>query len=95
MLEINCPFCGKRPESEFWCIGEGTAWIPPLDASTSDVQDYLYFRTNKGGDIVERWVHRLGCGEWLTVARNTRTNAIATVSFSSDISESGGWHAGK
>ena len=94
MLEINCPFCGRRPESEFWCIGEGTASIPSLDASASDVRDYLYFRANKGGDITERWVHRLGCGEWLAVSRNTRSNAIAAVSFSGGISETGGQHAG-
>lgn len=81
MLEINCPFCGKRGESEFWCIGEGSANIPRLDASADDVQKYLYFRKNPGGEIVERWVHRLGCGEWLTVRRDTRTHRIASVSY--------------
>ncbi|MFL9933919.1 sarcosine oxidase subunit delta [Paraburkholderia sp. RL18-103-BIB-C] len=90
MLEINCPFCGKRSEAEFWCIGEGTAMIPSLDASADDLQKYLYFRTNKGGDILERWVHRHGCGEWLTVQRNTKTNVISSVSFMTDGSSTEG-----
>jgi sarcosine oxidase subunit delta len=90
MLEIDCPFCGKRPEAEFWCIGEGTALIPSLDASADDLQNYLYFRTNSGGEISERWVHRHGCGEWLTVHRNTKTNAILSVSFMNDDSNTRG-----
>lgn len=84
MLEIDCPFCGKRAESEFWCIGEGTAQIPEKDMSSADLKRYLYVRENPGGEVLERWVHRFGCGEWLHVRRDTRTNAVHAVSFMND-----------
>ncbi|WP_321792417.1 sarcosine oxidase subunit delta [Burkholderia pyrrocinia] len=93
MLEINCPFCGRRPESEFWCIGEGAAIIPGMDTTAAEVQRYLYFRSNSGGNIVERWVHRLGCGEWLSVTRNTYSNAILSVSFLNEVTANGSRHA--
>jgi heterotetrameric sarcosine oxidase delta subunit len=84
MLEIDCPFCGKRSESEFWCIGEGTAKIPAKTLPATDLTSYLYIRDNPGGEVLERWVHRFGCGEWLHVHRDTRTNAIHSVSFMND-----------
>lgn len=84
MLKITCPFCGSRSESEFWCIGEGTAHIPAMDTSSAELMKYLYLRENPGGVVLERWVHRFGCGEWLHVERNTRTNEILSVRFMND-----------
>jgi sarcosine oxidase subunit delta len=81
MLEMQCPFCGKRPESEFWCIGEGAATIPDREMPADDLQHYLYFRPNESGIVSERWVHRFGCGEWLRVRRDTRDNRVVAVDF--------------
>ncbi len=84
MLSIDCPVCGARPEAEFFCIGEGAAHIPALDASAAELADYLYVRTNAAGLQTERWVHRRGCGEWLSVTRDTRRNVIVAVGFLRD-----------
>ena len=81
MLAITCPFCGTRPESEFYCIGEGLAMIPSKDMDADALQNHLYFRENPRGLIQESWVHRYGCGQWLTVHRDTRSNLIESVSY--------------
>jgi heterotetrameric sarcosine oxidase delta subunit len=90
MLEINCPFCGPRPESEFWCIGEGSTELLEATSSAHAVKDYLYLRSNTGADVTERWVHRYGCAEWLTVVRNTRTNRILKAEYLSNSSREEG-----
>jgi len=81
MLSIKCPVCGERPESEFFCLGEGKSHIPALDESEEEVYQALYVHDNSAGVIRERWVHRRGCQEWLSVERDTRTNTIKSVGF--------------
>ena len=81
MLLISCPFCGNREESEFYQGGEAHIDRPmtPEKLSDTDWADYLFFRVNKKGVYLERWVHRHGCRRWFNVARNTETNEIVAV----------------
>jgi len=73
MLQINCPWCGTRAESEFSCGGEGGI-VRPLETDTmSDAQwgDYVFMRKNPKGLHYEQWRHSSGCGRWFNALRDT------------------------
>lgn len=75
MLQLQCPFCGLRDESEFSFGGEAHR-VRPLDPDAlSDEQwtDYLFNRTNVKGFHREMWVHTAGCRQWFYAIRNTVT----------------------
>jgi len=78
-LLIPCPNCGLRPYSEFWCSGElpegghGSAVDPESDFART------WLRRNVAGPQRERWFHHAGCRRWLTLTRDTRTNAVDDV----------------
>lgn len=78
MFEIECPYCGKRDQSEFTAHGEAHIVRPSDPASLSDEEwgDYVFFRNNPKGAHVERWVHTHGCRRWFNLARNTATHQI-------------------
>jgi heterotetrameric sarcosine oxidase delta subunit len=70
---VPCPICGKRPAGEFDFGGE------LRDIESPDIEtDYarVFLEENRAGEQVERWFHAAGCRRWLTVRRDTRTNAI-------------------
>jgi len=72
MLQIHCPWCGPRAESEFNCGGEGVA--RPLNTEQlSDEQwgDYVFMRSNPKGVHQEQWRHSSGCGRWFNALRDT------------------------
>lgn len=73
MYVIECPWCGKRDQSEFTAHGEAHITRPEDPATQSDEQwgDYLFFRDNPKGLHYERWVHSHGCRRWFNIARNT------------------------
>ncbi len=75
MLEINCPFCGRRAESEFTYGGEGGIARPLNTADLSDAQwgDYVFMRSNPKGLHYEQWRHASGCGRWFNALRDTVT----------------------
>ena len=81
MLQINCPCCGIRDETEFAYGGEGHIVRPENPASVSDAKwaDYLFFRTNTKGIHYESWQHRFGCRLWFNVARDTLSHEILYV----------------
>jgi heterotetrameric sarcosine oxidase delta subunit len=81
MLEIACPWCGPRDETEFHCGGESHIARPAEPAAISDEAwaDYLYMRTNPKGVFYERWHHSHGCRRWFNVARHTVTHDILAV----------------
>ncbi len=81
MLELNCPFCGPRPEVEFRCGGEAAVRRPDDPASCGDREwsDYLWNRSNPRGRHVERWCHAHGCGRWFRVVRDTVSDRILEV----------------
>lgn len=81
MLQITCPWCGVRQESEFSYGGEAHI-VRPLDTDAlNDAQwgDYLFMRKNSRGLHKEQWVHTYGCRRWFNVERNTLTYQIKTV----------------
>jgi sarcosine oxidase subunit delta len=79
MLQIDCPWCGKRDENEFVCGGTTHIARPPLGASDRIWGEYLFFRENPKGLHRERWRHAFGCGQWFNVVRSTITHDIVSV----------------
>ncbi len=81
MLEINCPYCGPRAETEFSCGGEGGI-VRPLAPDQLDDRawgEYLFMRDNELGVVHEQWRHASGCGRWFNAWRDTRTHRFRGV----------------
>jgi heterotetrameric sarcosine oxidase delta subunit len=76
MLNIPCPYCGPRDESEFAYGGPSNVTRPELSATDREWTHYLYHRRNPRGLYIERWCHSFGCGRWLNAARDTVTHEI-------------------
>jgi sarcosine oxidase subunit delta len=79
MMQLECPCCGRRDESEFVCAGTTHIQRPRPEASDAQWGEYLYFRDNPRGVHLERWRHAYGCGSWFNVARHTVTHEILAV----------------
>ncbi len=81
MLQIACPWCGPRDETEFVCGGESHIVRPgpPDQVSEAAWAAYLFERTNPKGLHYERWLHRHGCGQWFSVVRDTVSHEIKAV----------------
>lgn len=81
MMQLECPWCGKRHESEFRFGGEAHLARPADPSSTSDEEwaHYLYYRENTRGVYAERWQHMYGCGQWFNVLRDTTTHEVLKV----------------
>lgn len=80
MLHIDCPHCGRRPETEFVYGGDATVKRPdPNIATDQEWADFIYIRDNPKGPHRELWFHGAGCHLWLEVARHTVTHAIEDV----------------
>ena len=78
MFFLDCPWCGKRDESEFSYGGEANIVRPTIPDALTDKEwaDYLFMRKNPRGDLVEQWNHSQGCRRWFIVERNTVTYKI-------------------
>ncbi len=81
MLQIVCPWCGARDESEFTCGGEAHIVRPKDPDALSDAEwaDYLFMRTNPRGAHREQWNHAHGCRRWFNVVRDTVSYQISAV----------------
>ncbi|TNE35587.1 MAG: sarcosine oxidase subunit delta family protein [Alphaproteobacteria bacterium] len=81
MLYIDCPWCGKRNETEFHYGGEAHIARPEDPSALSDEQwaDFLFMRKNLKGPYAERWCHSNGCRRWFNVIRNTVSHEILAV----------------
>jgi heterotetrameric sarcosine oxidase delta subunit len=73
-FKLECPTCGPRSYHEFWFGGELRPWKP--DPTAAEEYEMTWLRQNRAGPQLERWCHFAGCGRWLTVERDTRTNEI-------------------
>ncbi len=76
MLEIECPFCGSRDEREFVYGGPAGPRRPDDPEGVSDTGwvDRLIVPENPLGPVLEHWWHLRGCGEWVTIRRDTQTH---------------------
>jgi sarcosine oxidase subunit delta len=76
MLLIPCPYCGPRPELEFSYGGEAhIARAANQDTLTdSELERFLYLRTNTRGLHAERWRHTHGCARFFNAVRDTVTD---------------------
>ena len=81
MLQIECPYCGLRDQSEFSFGGEAHVIRPSEPESLSDEQwaDYLFNRENPKGNHKEQWCHSSGCRRWFNAVRNTVSYQITAV----------------
>lgn len=82
MLIITCPFCGPRSENEYIYGGPSKQRRPEnaSDCSNKEWVEYLTVSTNPVGPVSENWWHVRGCGEFVTVERDTLTHDITTAS---------------
>ena len=90
MLEIKCPYCGKRSQNEFAYGGDATIKRPKLNTEVSDEEwdTFVYYRKNPRGDHLELWQHISGCRQWFKAKRNTATHEIIeTYELSSNTEE--------
>ena len=73
MLLIECPWCGKRDESEFSYGGEAGIVRPENPDALNDEEwaDYLFMRKNTKGLHKEQWNHSQGCRRWFNAERDT------------------------
>jgi sarcosine oxidase subunit delta len=78
MMQINCPHCGPRAQSEFR-YERTVDSVVALDAAPVDAMLTLFTRTNPRGDDAEIWRHTYGCRAWLVITRHRVTNAISAV----------------
>ena len=69
---LDCPSLGKRPTTEFAYGGE---YIPrPKESSPFDKWvDYVFFKKNPKGKVLEWWYHRAS-EQWFLVCRDTHNN---------------------
>jgi heterotetrameric sarcosine oxidase delta subunit len=86
MLQLNCPWCGPRDETEYHYGGQAHVPYPEDPGTLSDQEwaEYLFYRDNPKGPFAERWVHSVGCRRWFNVVRDTRTYDVLAVYTSTD-----------
>ena len=79
MMQLNCPFCGPRPENEFHCGGTTGIVRTSLACDDETWGSYLYFRANPKGAHAERWRHTYGCRQWFNILRDTASHEVMAV----------------
>jgi sarcosine oxidase subunit delta len=86
MLQLTCPWCGPRDETEYHYGGQAHVPYPEDPAALSDEEwaQYLFYRDNPKGPFAERWMHSVGCRRWFNVVRDTRTYDVLAVYTNSD-----------
>lgn len=82
MMQIPCPHCGPRAQSEY--VYERTVdSVVTLDAAPDAAPDAamaaLFTRSNPRGLDEEIWRHTYGCRAWLVITRHRITNRISAV----------------
>lgn len=76
MIEIDCPWCGRRSREEFTYGGDATVTRPDEKAGLAAWMNYVYLRDNRQGRHAEYWHHSLGCRRWFRTVRDNITNEI-------------------
>lgn len=77
MLEINCPYCGKRAQTEFTYVGDASLVRPKFHTDAQrDWFEFVYLRKNPLGLHDELWQHSAGCRQHIKIRRNLITHEI-------------------
>ena len=77
-MEIICPHCGPRAQSEF--VYERTVdSVVTLDATSDDAMETLFTRNNPRGRDDEIWRHTYGCRAWIVITRHRVTHEITVI----------------
>ncbi|GAB3852107.1 sarcosine oxidase subunit delta [Nocardioides maradonensis] len=86
MLQLTCPWCGPRDETEYHYGGQAHVAYPEDPSALSDEEwaQYLFFRDNPKGPFAERWSHSTGCRRWFNVVRDTRTYEVLATYTNTD-----------
>ena len=79
MLQLCCPWCGVRDETEFRYRGDATVVRPSADAPVEAFEAYVYTRLNPHGWHREWWLHTGGCRMLFQVERHTLTHELRNV----------------
>lgn len=82
---IPCPMCGLRAATEFRFVDEHRPRPSAATAGPGHWRDYLYLRANPAGAAVELWLHRMGCRQYLVVARDTVHNTVTQVRLAREV----------
>lgn len=79
MIQIQCPNCGPRDETEFHYGGQAHVAYPESPEALSDEEwaRYLFYRENTKGRYAERWSHAAGCRKWFNAIRDTVSYRIS------------------
>ena len=78
MMQITCPHCGPRAQTEF-VYGRTVDSVVPLDAEPADAMRTLFTRNNPRGADEEIWRHTFGCRAWMVLTRHRVTHVIEAV----------------
>ena len=78
MLQIDCPSCGARAQSEF-SYERTLDSVVTLDMPADETVRRLYARANPRGLDEELWRHAFGCRQWLVLRRHRQTHEITSV----------------
>ena len=86
MLNIKCPWCGQRAETEYTYKGDANISRPDPE-STDDAEwlDHIYLRDNPSGNHDELWQHSSGCRQFVKVRRNLTTHDILRTGKAGDV----------
>ncbi|HNW17477.1 MAG TPA: sarcosine oxidase subunit delta [Sphingorhabdus lacus] len=78
MMQIICPHCGPRAQTEF--VYERTVdSVAPVSACNEEAMQTLFTRGNPRGVDDEIWRHTFGCRAWMVVTRHRVTNEISNI----------------
>ena len=78
MMQITCPHCGPRAQSEF-NFERTVDCVIAVDAAPEDAMTTLFTRNNPRGVDDEIWRHTYGCRAWLVMTRHRVTNEITGI----------------
>ncbi len=78
MMQIPCPHCGSRAQTEF-AYERTMDSVVPLNADPDTAMTALFTRNNPRGPDEEIWRHTYGCRAWMVIIRHRVTNEISSV----------------
>lgn len=77
-MQIACPHCGPRAQTEF-SYERTVDSVVPLTAAPQDAMKTLFTRTNPRAPDEEIWRHTYGCRAWMVITRHRVTNEISAI----------------